>query len=323
MSLVALLLGLSAPVAAATAHPLVIGHRGAPGTLPDHTLEGYRLAVALGADAIEPDLVSTRDGVLVARHENELSLTTDVAARFPDRKRTQVVDGEPVEGWFVEDLTLAELRTLRAVQPWAERPHDHDGLYPVPTFDEVLALADALQAEAGRTIQVVPELKHGSHFQALGLPLEPRFEQALARWGGDRRRVIVQSFELANLAAMSPADGRTRLFLVDDLGRTIPGDVRSYGQVLADLPALRRDAEAIGVSRDLLWGPRGPTDLLARAHAAGLAVFVWTLRAERPGPAAQGGGIVAEAAAFTRLGVDGIFADQPDLAVQGRAAAGR
>lgn len=271
MNVVALLLGLSATVQAAPAAPpasgpLVIGHRGAPGTLPDHTLEGYRLAVALGADAIEPDLVSTRDGVLVARHENELSLTTDVAARFPDRKRRQTIDGEEIEGWFVEDLTLEELRTLRAVQPWAERPHDHDGLYTIPTFDEVLALADALQGEAGRTIHVVPELKHGSHFQALELALEPRFEQALARWGGDRRRVIVQSFELANLAAMSPGDGRTRLFLVDDLDRVIPGETRSYGQVLADLPALRRDAEAIGVSRDLLWGAQGPTETCPCRH---------------------------------------------------------
>lgn len=302
---------------------LVIGHRGAPGYLPDHTLEGYRLAVAQGADAIEPDLVSTRDGVLVARHENELSLTTDVATRFPDRRRTARVDGQQVEGWFVEDLTLAELRTLRAVQPWPERPHDHDGLYMIPTFDEVLALADTLSTRSGRPLMVVPELKHPSYFRALGLPLEPAFEEALVRWGGDRSRIIVQSFELANLAAMSsqPADGRTRLFLVDDLEQAIPGDDRPYGQVLADLPALRRDAEAIGVSTAMLWGPEGPTDLVDRAHAAGLKVYAWTLRAERPGHAAKGQGVVQEVANLAALGVDGLFADQPDLAVQGRARA--
>jgi glycerophosphoryl diester phosphodiesterase len=305
--------------------PLVIGHRGSPGRLPDHTLEGYTLAVEQGADAIEPDLVITKDGVLVARHENELSQTTDVAARFPERRRTTVVDGDTVDGWFAEDFTLAELRTLRVVQPWPDRPHDHDGLYLIPTFDEVLDLAARLGAARGRPVAVVPETKHPSYFRALGLPLEPPLVEALRRHGvataNPSLPVIVQSFELANLQALAADVTVRRLLLVDAPTVTVPGDTRTYGDLLADLPALREKVECLGVSREMVWGADGPTDLLARAQAAGLQVFVWTFRAERPGPA--GADVVAEIAAFLRLGVDGVFADQPDLAVQARDSLGR
>ena len=308
--------GLSAP---AGASPMIIGHRGSPGRLPDHTLEGYALAVEQGADAIEPDLVSTKDGVLVARHENELSQTTDVATRFPDRKRVAVVDGERVEGWFVEDLTLAEVRTLRARQPWPDRPHDHDGAYLVPTFDEVLALAERLGRARGRPVAVIPELKHSTYFRALGLPLEPPLLAALrARGLTGSPHVVVQSFELQNLEALAGAITARRLLLVGPPDMAIPGDTRTYGAVLADLPALRRRVEAIGVPREYVWGPDGPTDLVTRAHAAGLQVFVWTFRAERPGPAG-GGDLTAEIAAFLRLGVDGVFADQPDIAAAAAA----
>lgn len=286
--------------------PMIIGHRGSPGRLPDHTLAGYTLAIEQGADAIEPDLVATKDGVLVCRHENELSQTTDVAARFPERRRSATIDGLTVEGWFTEDLTLAELRTLRARQPWPDRPHDHDGEFPIPTFDEVLELA------ATRGVAIVPEVKHPSYFRALGLPLEERLEEALRRHPGVS--VVIQSFELENLARFS---GRRRLFLVGAPDQVIPGDSRTYGQVLGDLPALRERAEAIGVSREMVWGPAGPTGLVERAHAAGLQVFVWTLRAERPGPA-WNGDLVAEIRAYFALGVDAIFADQPDLAVKAR-----
>lgn len=297
---------------------MIIGHRGSPGRLPDHTLEGYTLAVAQGADAIEPDLVISRDGVLVARHENELSQTTDVAQRFPDRKRDAVVDGEAVTGWFAEDFTLAELRTLRARQPWPDRPHDHDGLYLVPTFDEVLALAERLGRDRGRPVAVVPETKHPSYFRALGLPLEPALVDALRRAGRDQDRdVVVQSFELDNLVALGSELGVRRLLLVGEAKATIPGDIRTYGEVLADLPALAAQVDALGVPRELLWTTEGPTDFVARAHAAGLQVFVWTLRAERPGPAG-GGDPVAEIAAFLRLGVDGVFTDQPDLGAAAR-----
>jgi len=304
--------------------PLLIGHRGSPGRLPDHTLEGYTLAVEQGADAIEPDLVITKDGVLVARHENELSQTTDVAARFPDRRRTTVVDGDTVDGWFSEDFTLAELRTLRAVQPWPDRPHDHDGLYLIPTFDEVLALAARLGAARGRPVAVVPETKHPSYFRSIGLPLEPPLIDALRRHNvatvNPNLPLVVQSFELSNLEALAADVTVRRLLLVDAPKTTVPGDTRTYGDLLADLPALRQKVECIGVARNMIWGPDGPTDLLARAHAAGLQVYVWTFRAERPGPA--GADVVNEIAAFLRLGVDGVFADQPDLAVQARGLVG-
>ena len=296
--------------------PMIIGHRGAPGYLPDHTLEGYRLAVAQGADAIEPDLVLSKDGVLVVRHENELSQTTDVAARFPDRKRSATIDGVTVEGWFSEDYTLAELKTLRAVQPWPDRPHDHDGLYLIPTFDEVVALAAELSASTGRPITVVPETKHPSYFASIGLPFEPALDPALAAARAARVPVLLQSFELSNLERR--ADDPPRLLLIGNPTATIPGDTRTYGAVLADLPALRRDVEALGVPRELVWGPAGPTGFVAQAHAAGLKVYVWTFRAERPGPAGNGD-LEAEIAAFLRLGVDGVFADQPDRAVKARA----
>lgn len=296
------------------APPMIIGHRGSPGRLPDHTIEGYTLAVEQGADAIEPDLVVTKDGVLVVRHENELSQTTDVATKFPGRRRTAVVDGETLNGWFAEDFTLAELRTLRAVQPWPDRPHEYDGLYTIPTFDEVLALAVRLGDARGRPVAVIPETKHPTYFRSIGLPLEPRLEEALGKARLRREDVLVQSFELNNLALVSAR----RLLLIGDPRAAIPGDTRTYGEVLADLPALRRSVECLGVPRELVWGPGGSTGFVERAHAAGLKVYVWTFRAERPG-AAWNGDIVAEIRAFMALGVDGVFADQPDLAVRAKA----
>lgn len=303
------------PVGAA---PMIIGHRGSPGALPDHTLEGYTLAVQQGADAIEPDLVITRDGVLVARHENELSGTTDVALRFPERKRAATIEGTTVEGWFAEDFTLAEVKTLRAVQPWPERSHAYDGMYTIPTFDEVLELADRLGRERGLPVAVIPETKHPSYFRALGLPLEPPLVAALRAHGlADANHVILQSFEIANLEGLGDQLGVRRLLLIDAPERIVPGDDHTYGQLLSDLPALRVRVECVGVSREMVWGDRGPTEFLARAHSAGLQVFVWTFRTERPGNAWQGD-IVEEIAAFLQLGVDGVFADQPDLAVRAR-----
>src|SRR4051794_32065676 len=183
-----------------TTTPVVIAHRGAPGHLPEHTLESYRLAIAFGADYVEPDLVSTRDGVLVARHENEISATTDVAAHpeLRDRRRTKSVDGRLVTGWFTEDLTLAELKTLRATERMPlVRPAnaEHDGRFEVPTFDEVLALVRHESLARGRQIGVYPETKHPSHFAALGLTLEPPLLESLARHGldGPGTNVFLQS----------------------------------------------------------------------------------------------------------------------------------
>jgi len=183
--------------------PLVIGHRGASGYLPDHTLEGYRKAIELGADFIEPDLVATKDGVLVARHEPNITGTTDVAQRpeFAARKTKKTVDGVQEEGWFVPDFTLAELKTLRAIQPLAERDQSHNGKYAIPTFEEVLDLAKAESARLGRSIGVYPETKHPTFHVNQGLKLEDRLLAILEKYGytGKTSPVIVQSFEVSNL----------------------------------------------------------------------------------------------------------------------------
>ena len=183
--------------------PLVIGHRGASGYRPDHTLESYKLAIDMGADFIEPDLVATKDGVLVARHEPNITGTTDVATRpeFASRKTTKNVDGVNEEGWFVSDFTLAELKTLRAVQPLSDRDQSYNGKFQIPTFEEVLDLAKAEGTKAGRTVGVYPETKHPTYHAKLGLPLEDRLLAVLAKYGHTSKTspVIVQSFEVSNL----------------------------------------------------------------------------------------------------------------------------
>lgn len=195
--------------------PLVIGHRGASGYLPDHTLEGYRKAIELGADFIEPDLVATQDGVLIARHEPNITGTTDVAQRpeFAARKTRKVVDGVTEEGWFASDFTLAEIKTLRAVQPLAERDQSHNGKYQIPTLEEVLDLAKTESARLGRTIGVYPETKHPTYHVHLGLKLEDRLLAVLARYGYTSKTspVIVQSFEVSNLKYLR---GKTQVRLV-------------------------------------------------------------------------------------------------------------
>lgn len=302
--------------------PLVIGHRGAPGHLPDHTLEGYTLAVEQGADYIEPDLVITLDGHLIARHENDLTHTTDVAQRFPDRRATKIIDGVEQTGFFSEDLTLAEIKTLRAVQPYPDRPHEHDGQYLVPTFREILALAGRLSEAHGRPIGVYPETKHPSYFRGLGLPLEEPLVTALQEHGltEPTAPVFLQSFELSNLEDLAQQLGVRRVLLIWDPDTTPFGDARTYGQLLSDLPALRQAVHGIGVHKDALIDADGDTGLLQRAHEAGLLVHVYTFRDEphKLGPAAQGDPRL-ELQRFYELGVDGVFADYPDTASEVRS----
>jgi glycerophosphoryl diester phosphodiesterase len=187
--------------------PLVIGHRGAAGYLPDHTLASYRLAIRLGADYVEPDLVATKDGHLVARHEPNITTTTNVADRpeFADRKRKRTVDGVEEEGWFASDFTLAEIRTLRAIQPLAERPQNFNGRYRIPTFEEVLRLAKRAGSAADRVVGVYPETKHPTYHRRLGLPLERKIVAALRAAGWNRKRspVFIQSFEQSNLKRLN------------------------------------------------------------------------------------------------------------------------
>lgn len=195
--------------------PLVIGHRGASGYLPEHTLESYALAIELGADFIEPDLVATKDGVLIARHEPNITATTNVSAlpQFADRRKTRLVDGVSETGWFATDFTWAEMQQIRAVQAFAERDQAYNGLYRIPSFDEVIALAKRKSGEEGRTIGVYPETKHPTFHQQLGLALEDRLLNVLQKHGWNHRGapVFIQSFEQANLKVLR---GKTSVRLV-------------------------------------------------------------------------------------------------------------
>lgn len=335
--------------------PLVIAHRGASGYRPEHTLESYRLAIEMGADFIEPDLVSTRDGYLVARHEPEIGSTTDVAAhaKFADRKRTVLLDGNAVTGWFTVDFTLAELRTLRAVQPRADRSKEHDGQFLIPTLEEIIDLALRESLARGRTIGIYPETKHPTWHCELGLPLEPRLLSALEAVGWTRRDspVFIQCFESGNLRWMRSRTDVPFVQLLDggelrDDGTVSPpaawtssGSCKLYPQ--ASVPhdfskpesfaMIREYADAVGPWKRHLIGSRRtdatddtertrrvtePTRFVELAHAAGLAVHPWTFRNEAIHLAADyEGDPVSEYRAFAALGVDAVFSDFPDTAV--------
>jgi glycerophosphoryl diester phosphodiesterase len=312
MLAVALIAVRAAPPRSSTVgSPLIIGHRGASGHRPEHTVASYRLAAIMGADFIEPDLVSTKDGVLIARHENEIGGTTDVSTKFPDRRRTKHIDDVDVTGWFSEDFTLAEIKTLRAKERLSFRSHDFDGQFAVPTFDEVIELAQRMSAEMGRTIGVYPETKHPSYFRAIGLPLEERLLDSLDRHGWNRRDspVFIQSFE-DNLRRMRTKTGVRMI-------RLLEGDAPSDAQ----LREIATYADGIGPNSRMVIPVDGnrqvkpPTDLVTRAHAAGLLVHIWTLRAEPVflSPSYHGD-FDAEFRQFRDLGVDGIFTDFPDAA---------
>lgn len=342
---IALLLGASGAMASPSRdRPLLIAHRGASADRPEHTLMAYKLAIEQGADIIEPDLVATKDGHLVARHENEISGTTDVAQKpeFAARRTTKTIDGVAMEGWFTEDFTLAELKTLCARERLPQlRPANaaFDKQETVPTFEEILALVRAEEARTGRRIGLYPETKHPSHFRELGLPLEEPLLAALSRAGYGKREdlVFIQSFEASNLEALRP---RTRLRLIQLMAAEggppdRPGT--SYREMLtpAGLKALARHVDGIGVERSLVI-PRNkdgrldaPTSLVADAHAASLAVHVWTFRPEnyflpvefRSGEnPADRGAAADEIGAFLKAGIDGLFSDSTPDAVKALAA---
>lgn len=329
--------------AARRAQALVVAHRGASGYRPEHTLAAYDLAVRMGADFIEPDLVITSDGVLVARHEPEIGGTTDVASRpeFASRRRTVVLDGVPITGWWTQDFTLAELRTLRAVEriPALRQANTlYNGLFRVPTFSEVLQLRARLSRELGREIGVCPETKHPTFFRRLGLDLETPLVRALRAHRLDRAGapVFVQSFEARNLISLR-RDHRLRaplLFLTGASGGPFD-DPRRYADYLtpAGLRELSRWVDRIGPEKNQViprtsGGALGsPTALVRNAHAAGLKVLPYTFRAEnsflppdlRVGtdPAAYGRAI-DELVTFLDTGIDGFFTDQPDVGVLAR-----
>ena len=309
---VILLLTLQAS-AAGVSRPLIIGHRGASGHRPEHTLEGYRLAAEMGADFIEPELVSTKDGVLIARHENEIGGTTDVAERFADRKRTKTIDGQSITGWFTEDFTLAEIKTLRAKERLASRSHAFDGKFQVATLDEVIELAQRLGRELNRPIGIYPETKHPTYFRGIGLPLEEKLLASLDQHGWNKKDapVFIQSFEQDNLRELRKKTA-VRLIqlassakILDDAGLK---DIASYADGIGPDKKL-----VIPVSEDGTPGP--PTDLVKRAHALGLLVHVYTLRIDKEFlPAGYNGNAEEEFRRFRDTGIDGLFTDFPDVA---------
>jgi glycerophosphoryl diester phosphodiesterase len=304
-----------------TSTPLVIAHRGASAYRPEHTLAAYALAIDMGADVIEPDVVSTKDGVLVARHENEIGGTTDVADKFPGRRTTKTIDGKAVTGWFTEDFTLAEIKTLRARERLAFREHAYDGQFEVPTLEEVLALVERKSREAGRTVGVYPETKHPAYFRGIGLPLEERLAATLARHGltSKTSAVFIQSFEADSLKRLRTITGARLVQLISDKADTTP----------ARLAAIAQYADGIGPDMQLVvpvdadGRTRPPTTLVDDAHAAGLFVHVWTLRPEPQFlPASYDGDFDAEIRQFISLGVDGFFTDAPDMAARVTNASG-
>lgn len=319
-------------------HPILIAHRGASGERPEHTIASYTLAIEQGADFIEPDLVLTKDGILVARHENEISTTTDVAdhPEFASRKATKVIDGHSVKGWFTEDFTLAELKMLRAKERLPKlRPANtaYDGQFTIPTFDEIIALAQAKSKETGRRIGLYPETKHPSYFASIGLPHEGPLLAALEGAGYTRKDdpVFIQSFEVGNLIALSSRTSLRLIQLVDADGGPADRPETTYAEILADegLKSVARYAAGIGPAKDLiirrtlLGALDGSTGLVGRCHAAGLEVHPWTFRAEnfflplglRNGINPRSAGDLAEEIRlFLAEGIDGLFCDFPGIA---------
>jgi glycerophosphoryl diester phosphodiesterase len=330
--------------------PTIYGHRGAAGYRPEHTAGSYRLAARMGADYIEPDLVSTKDHVLVVRHEPAIGATTDVASHpeFANRRTTKVIDGVTfANDWFTDDFTLAELRTLRAKERLPDvRQHNTiwNGRYRVPTFQEVIDLRDQLSRELHRKIGIVPELKHSTYFRSEGLPLEEVFVNQLRRNHIDRpsAKVTVQSFEISNLKWLNKQLPGVPLVQLLDAKALHPGDVLAahgsltYGEMAtpAGLRDVRRYADVASPSKDYII-PRdpttgvslAPTSFIDDAHHAGLKVVAYTFRNEneflpadrrRGGPAAPAdtyGDAFGEYRQYVALGVDAVFSDDPDTAL--------
>lgn len=332
--------------------PIVIGHRGASGHRPEHTRSAFNLAFALGADAIEPDLVATRDGVLVIRHENEISGTTDVATRaeFAARRTEKNIDGNRVTGWFTEDFTWAELRTLRArerLPALRQGNTTFNDQQPILRLRDLFDLVDAAAEQSDRALGIVAEIKHANYFAALDLPLAELFAAEVSAAGWNTDRLTVESFEPSVLARVRSQGVRgKRIFLLEDQGH--PADqVSEFGagavpyadHLTADGLAKLADGcdgiEGISVPKSLILETDaagetiGASALVDDAHAAGLEIYCWTLRPENKFLAksfrngarkADFGHWQLEFRVILDSGINGVFADHPDLAVHVRDA---
>jgi glycerophosphoryl diester phosphodiesterase len=321
--------------------PLVIAHRGASGYRPEHTLASYALAIGFGADFIEPDLVATKDGELIARHEPLLDATTDVTQHpeFATRRTTRTMDGKEVTGFFACDFTLAEIKTLRAVQPNPARSKEFDGQFDIPTFDEILKLLTKANTGRAHPVGVYPETKHPAFHLALGLPLEDKLLTILRQHHLEGRDapVFIQSFESANLQYLRAKTTTRQVQLMDDgaliydaagvnvVSVNIPdyGDRRG-GESPKTFAEIARYADAIGpwkrqLVRDIGQALLLPTNVIEQAHAAGLLVHTYTFRSEPATLAPQYQNDPAlEYAQFFSLGIDGIFSDFSDTALAAR-----
>lgn len=327
--------------------PAVVGHRGASGQRPEHTLDAYRLAIRMGADDIELDVVPTKDGVLVARHDASLFATTDVAEHpeFADRRTTRVIDGDELDDWFVEDFTFDELRTLRARERFRKVRRantTYHGQLLIPSLDEVLTLVALESTFLDRTVGVLIELKHAAHYAEQGLDVVAPLLATLRDHGVDheRSRVMVMCFEPTVLRQIAAQSTVGIIQLLDKKGR--PADLAAAGEKIryadlltpAGLSAIREYAQGIGVHKELVLerDEDGRTSGVGRvvtdAHSAWLTVHVWTLRVEnrwlplelrsddRPG---HHGDLAAEARMMLEAGVDGLITDNPDIVLAARA----
>jgi glycerophosphoryl diester phosphodiesterase len=336
-------IGQTAPMAAQSpstplSPPIIIAHRGVSGMRPEHTLASYTLAIEQGADFIEPDLVLTKDDVFVARHENDITDTTDVAKHpeFADRKTVKVIDGEKHNGWFTEDFTLAELKTLRAKERLPLLRPDNakfDGQFEVPTLAEIITLAKQ-HSVGGRVVGIYPETKHPSYFASIGKPMEARLVAQLkaAGWDDASAPVFIQSFEVNNLKALHQMTGIRLIQLMDASGAPADNAAPSYAAMATPegLKAVATYAWGIGPNKDMIRkGDAAPTSLVADAHAAGLRLHPWTFRAEnfflpsslRVGINPRGHGRLSdEIQRYLALGIDGFFTDFAAIGVEARAA---
>ena len=313
--------------------PLVIGHRGASGYRPEHTLASYELAIQMGADYIEPDIVSTKDGVLIARHENDISETTNVGnvREFANRKTTKKIDGREVNGWFTEDFTLAEIKTLRAKERLPFRNHSYDSQFEIPTLQEVIDLAKQKSTQTGRIIGIYPETKYPTYFKSIHLSLEEPLVAILEANGytNSDAPVFIQSFEVENLKQLNKITDLPLVQLLDEADKqpydfVMKGDSRTYADLTSpkELAKIAEYAEALGPYKRLIIPVsedkrlKAATSLINDAQAVGLKVHTWTFRKEDQYLAPDyNGNPQAEYEQFFKLGIDGVFSDFPDIAV--------